>query len=133
MHELSICQALLAQVEEIANREDALSVDRIRVQVGPLAGVVAELLEHAFSIARAGTAAAEAELVIDALPVRIRCTQCGTETEATPNRLLCGKCGDFRTQLLSGDELLLASVELTRQEREDHPVPHARPDLMSAG
>ena len=133
MHELSICQALLTQVEEIARREDALRVDCIRIQVGPLAGVVAELLEHAFSIARAGTIAAQAELLIDSLPVRIRCTQCGAETEATPNRLLCGNCGDFRTRLLSGDELLLASVELTRPEAKDHPAPHARPELLSAG
>jgi hydrogenase nickel incorporation protein HypA/HybF len=133
MHELSVCQALLSQVEEIARREDALTVDCIRLQVGPLAGVVAELLVHAFSIARAGTIAAEAELVIDSLPVRIRCSQCGAETDALPNRLLCGTCGDFRTQLLSGDELVLASVELTLPEGKDHPLPHSRPGLASTG
>lgn len=133
MHELSICQGLLSQVEEIARRENAISVERIRLQVGPLAGVVAELLEHAFSIARAGSIAAQAELVIDSLPVRVRCIQCGAESEARPNRLLCGECGDFRTQLLSGDELVLASIELTRPEGNEQPAHRPEPDLLSAG
>jgi hydrogenase nickel incorporation protein HypA/HybF len=28
------------------------------------------------------------------------------------NRLLCGACGDWHTQVIGGDELLLESVEL---------------------
>ncbi len=118
MHELSVCQGLLSQVDEIARREHAQHVDLIRLRIGPLSGVEPELLQQAFGIARAGTIAAEAVLDIQTLPVRIRCTRCGTETEASPNRLLCGQCGDYRTQLLSGDELLLASVELTRSTEE---------------
>ena len=121
MHELSVCQALLEQVEEIARREAAVRVDVIRLHLGPLAGVVPDLLAQAFSIARAGTIAEDAELTIESLPIRIRCIECGAETEATPNRLLCGECGDYRTQLLSGDELLLASVELIRAEAERRP------------
>lgn len=116
MHELAICQGLLTQVEEIAQRENAARVELIRLRIGPLSGVVPELLEQAFTIARAGTIAEAAELVIENLPVRIRCTRCGSEGEAPPNRLLCAECGDFRTQLLGGDELLLASVELTRRK-----------------
>jgi hydrogenase nickel incorporation protein HypA/HybF len=119
MHELSVCQGLLGQVDEIARRERALRVDRITLRVGPLSGVVPELLQQAFEIARAGSVAARAELHIENLPVRVRCTRCGAETDALPNRLLCGSCGDYRTRLLSGDELLLASVELTREETED--------------
>ena len=32
------------------------------------------------------------------------------------NRLICGACGDWHTQLLSGDELILESVELQMPE-----------------
>jgi hydrogenase nickel incorporation protein HypA/HybF len=125
MHELAVCQGLLSQVDEIALRENAQRVDLIRLRIGPLSGVVPELLRQAFSIARAGTVAADAELAIEALPVRIRCTRCGAESDARPNRLLCGSCGDYRTQLLSGDELLLASVELTRSaENEPEETNH---------
>ncbi len=112
MHELSVCQAMLAQVETIAAREKARSVASITIRIGPLSGVVPDLLQQAFTIARAGTLAAEAELVTEVQPIRIRCLECDAESEAKPNRLLCGACGGYRTQVISGDELLLASVEL---------------------
>jgi hydrogenase nickel incorporation protein HypA/HybF len=44
--------------------------------------------------------------------LRVRCRACGTETTPVPNRLVCGACGDWRTDLLAGDEMLLLSVEL---------------------
>jgi hydrogenase nickel incorporation protein HypA/HybF len=116
MHELSVCQALLQQVTEIAQRESAHRVTCIHLQIGPLSGVVPELLEQAFSIARAGTIAAQAELVSEPQSIRVRCSQCGAESDASVSRLVCGVCGDYRTHLISGDELLLASVELQREE-----------------
>jgi hydrogenase nickel incorporation protein HypA/HybF len=112
----------LDQVEDIARREDAVRVDVIRLHLGPLSGVVPELLAQAFSVARAGTMAEDAELAIESLPIRIRCSECGVESEAAPNRLLCDACGGYRTQLLSGDELVLASVELVRAEPENRPL-----------
>ena len=82
--------------------------------MGPLSGVEAQLLKHAYPVASAGTVAEGAELVIEDLPVRIKCSQCGEESEARPNKLVCNSCGDWRTKVISGDELLLMSVELER-------------------
>lgn len=115
MHELAVCQALIDQVEEIALRERADQVLSIHLGIGPLSGVEPRLLEQAFSIARAGGVAASAELLIDNLPVQVSCDQCGQTTDALPARLLCGACGNWRTRLVSGDELQLLHVELVRQ------------------
>lgn len=112
MHELSVCWQLLQQVEAVARQHGARSVSRIHLRLGPLSGIEAPLLTQAFTVARAGSVAAQAELVAETLPVRVRCTACGVESEVPPNRLVCGVCGDWRTELLSGDELLLVSVEL---------------------
>ena len=112
MHELSVCQALLRQVETIAQEHEASGVEKIVLRIGPLAGVEPRLLQDAFPIARAGTVADGAKLVIEALPLRVRCDSCGAESDAAPNRLLCGACGDWHTRVISGDEMLLASVEL---------------------
>jgi hydrogenase nickel incorporation protein HypA/HybF len=80
--------------------------------VGPLAGVEAQLLERAYELARAGTVAAEATLEIEATPIRVVCRVCGAHSEVQPQRIVCGACGDWRTHLESGDELILAQVEL---------------------
>ena len=116
MHELSVCQALVRQLDDIVLREHALSITQVVVRIGPLSGVEAQLLRHAFPLASAGTPAANAELVLETLPIRVSCEHCGAESEATVNRLICGVCGDYHTRLLSGDELLLAQVELERDE-----------------
>lgn len=119
MHELAVCQALIDQVEQIALDERAAQVLSIHLGIGPLSGVEARLLQQAFSIARAGGVAAEAELVINSLPLQVSCDQCGQTTDALPARLLCGACGNWRTRLVSGDELQLQHVELIRQTAND--------------
>lgn len=122
MHELAICQALMNQVESIAAERNAHSVVSIVVGMGPLSGVEAQLLKHAYPVASAGTVAEGAELVIENLPVRIKCTQCGSESDALPNKLVCKACGDWRTTLISGDELMLMRVELeTAAEQAGKP------------
>jgi len=124
MHELSVCQALLEQVEQVAADHGAERVERIRVRIGPLSGVEADLLASAYSIAAAGTIAEGAVLDIEPAPVRVHCMTCGAETDATPNRLLCGACGDWHTRLVSGDELLLASLELAVPDDEPEDLMH---------
>lgn len=116
MHELAVCQALIRQLDEIAHNEQATRIAKVVVHIGPLSGVEAQLLRQAYSIASAGTPAAQAELVLESLPIRVQCERCGAETAATVNRLLCGECGDYHTRLLGGDELLLAQVELEPAE-----------------
>jgi hydrogenase nickel incorporation protein HypA/HybF len=118
MHEFAVCQDMLQQIESIATKEQASAVDIVTVRIGPLSGIEAHLLSQAFPLAAAGTVAEEAELVIEALPIKVKCQQCGAETEAKPNRLICGQCGDYHTQLLSGDEMLLASLELVKEPQE---------------
>jgi hydrogenase nickel incorporation protein HypA/HybF len=111
MHELAVCQALLTEVERVAGRTAAGPLARILVRVGPLSGVEPRLLERAFSVARAGTAAAGAELCVEDAPIRVRCLECQRESVATANRLLCGHCGHWRTDVVSGDELTLQRLE----------------------
>jgi hydrogenase nickel incorporation protein HypA/HybF len=112
VHELSVCQALLAQVAEIAADRGASAVVRITVEVGPLCGIEPVLLVNAFYAARTGSCAADAWLSIETSVVRVCCLTCGAASEVAPNRLLCAACGGYRTQVIEGDALRLRRVEL---------------------
>lgn len=114
MHELAICHALMQQVENISAENHAQQVISIVIGMGPLSGVEAQLLEHAYPIASAGTVAEGAELIIRNLPVRVSCKQCSKESEVPANKLLCSHCGNWKTTLVSGDELMLISLELDK-------------------
>jgi hydrogenase nickel incorporation protein HypA/HybF len=123
MHELAICQALLSQVEEIAQQNRAVRVTRIDLKIGPLSGVVPVLLQRTFLVARHGTLAEEAVLATEEMPPRVRCQGCGMESVVPTNKLLCPNCGDYHTTLLGGDELILASLELQTEDSSYEPLP----------
>jgi len=113
MHELSVCLSLLQQMETIAKERNAARIEKIFLRVGPLSGIEPALLRNAYPLAVAGTIAADAELLIDTSDVVVSCTQCGAETTVRPNRLICSGCGDFRTRVISGDELILQRLEMS--------------------
>ena len=128
MHELAICQALIEQVEAIARERLARRVDTVCVSIGPLSGVEPRLLEQAFPVASAGSVADGARLELDCRPLRVSCQQCGRVTDALPSRLICGHCGDWHTDLVSGDELILSRVELLQDDSETDAPEHAVPE-----
>lgn len=120
MHELAICESVLRQVLAIAAAHGARRVGRICLTIGPLAGVEPHLLLSAFPLVAAGTLCAAAEIQMATAAVRVECSICGASSGARPNRLLCAACGAWRVALISGDEMLLSSVELfeTVQSRQ---------------
>jgi len=112
MHELSVCQALLTQVGEIARNSGADAVERITIEWGPLSGIEPVLLRDAFAVMSARGAAAGSILVIKPIAIQVACTECGARSETRPNRLVCTTCGSFRTRVMAGDELRLMRVEM---------------------
>ena len=50
MHELSLVQGLLSQLQTLAQQHSAISISRVRVEVGPFAGIVIDSFQFAFDI-----------------------------------------------------------------------------------
>ena len=123
MHELAICQALVEQIELVGKRQEG-RVTRVLVSIGPLSGVEGTLLTTAYPLACAGTRAEGSALICEETPVRIRCSSCRGETAASANRLVCGLCGDWRTELITGDELLLKSIEFAIGDKPESECAH---------
>ena len=112
MHELSVCQGLLQQLAPISAKNDG-EVSEIHLRIGPLSGVEPTLLRSAFSIAQKQSVAPQAKLIIEHSALMVRCGQCETESEVSVNDLRCRQCANQQTQLISGDELLLVSVQFS--------------------
>ena len=110
MHEFSIVQALMQQVEAQAAARRATRVTRIEVRIGEQSGVDPHLLDRAYGVYRRGTIAERAPLAMTVVPVRWDCPRCGAAIPAG-TRLTCRSCG-APARLIEGDELLLDRIEM---------------------
>jgi hydrogenase nickel incorporation protein HypA/HybF len=111
MHELSIAQALVTQIEDAARDADGTVVSA-RIIVGGLSGVDAEALRFAFPIASEGTRISDTRLDIEEDPAIIACNTCGERT--TPDFPLphCTACDSIDVTIEGGQHLMLASIEM---------------------
>jgi hydrogenase nickel incorporation protein HypA/HybF len=112
MHELSIA----ASIVEIAGRHAAgRRVAKVTVKVGHLRQVVPSALAFSFEVVAAGTAVEGAELEIEAVPAIGVCRQCRAESQLHAFPLQCQACGGFDLQIVTGEELVVESLELEEE------------------
>lgn len=112
MHELSIAMSLVEMATEEAERRGA-RVRALHLRLGPLSGVVKDALVSAYDLASEGTPIGGAVLVIDEVPVTVRCEVCREDRETRPHEWFsCVVCGTPARDVLSGRELELRALEL---------------------
>jgi hydrogenase nickel incorporation protein HypA/HybF len=113
MHELSIALSILDAAGEEAHKHGDVRVRAVHLKLGPLAGVVKEALVSAFEMARADTPLADADLVIEDIPVRIRCSQCRADRPIVSlQEFACAECGTASADVVQGRELELVALEV---------------------
>ncbi len=119
MHELAIAQNVLDVVLEEVRRHGLVRVTSIRLQVGALAAVVPDALTFCFEMVSQQTMAAGARLDIDTIPVVLRCARCLEIFTVDDNKFLCPQCQEPVIDLVSGRELLVASIEGETGDEDD--------------
>jgi len=112
VHELSIISGLFDALLEKAGEHGAREVTLVKLRVGKLSGVVPELLESAFDMYKKGTIAEKAKLMIEEIPLRIRCRTCGAEMRSDEFAFVCTSCRGTDIEILEGTELFLEKIEL---------------------
>jgi hydrogenase nickel incorporation protein HypA/HybF len=108
MHELAITQSV---VEAVTDRTGSAPVERVRVRIGRLAGVVPDAMRFCFELVTAGTPLEDAVLEFEQPEGRGRCRTCGGDLVLADLILLCA-CGSADVEVLAGRELAVASVVL---------------------
>ena len=112
MHELSLAQALVDQVEAICEKEHADAVLSVTVNVGALSGVNRESFEFAYPLAAEGTRLKGATLKIEETPVGVTCGECGQRSQPALDDIRCMQCGSRRVEITAGRDFVIQSVEL---------------------
>jgi hydrogenase nickel incorporation protein HypA/HybF len=119
MHELSIAMAIVEQASEVVQSRGGGRVHAIHVRVGPLSGVVKDALEFSWQAACEGTPIDGALLLIEDVPIVMRCSVCNAECEvSSPQDLRCAVCASpaYPWELVHGNELELTSMEIDEDD-----------------
>ncbi len=114
MHEFSLVQALMGQLDELAREHGKNHVVRVTMEIGPLAGVVIDSFRFGFeALAPESPLTKGAELVIMQPGVNYRCLDCEHEELKRSKRPVgCPECGSNNLFPNGGDELILQQVEM---------------------
>jgi hydrogenase nickel incorporation protein HypA/HybF len=121
MHELSLCRAIAATVEQArAGRV----VEVVSLQVGQLRQVVPDTLQYCWTLVTVDSALAGSRLVIDHVPVRLSCRDCAAQTRVQHALVLvCAECGGAAVDVVAGEEFMITSIDVRPAEstpnRED--------------
>jgi hydrogenase nickel incorporation protein HypA/HybF len=113
MHELSIVSSIVDTVTESLAAYPGARVVEVRLRVGALASVVEDSLQFCYGIATEGTALAGSRLVVNVLPVVVRCGPCGRDVELEGvQSFRCPLCGEPAMDLKQGRELEIEAIEI---------------------
>ena len=112
MHELSIAQAILDRVADEVRRHPGARPRLVGVKIGEISGVACDALAFGFEVLVKDTPWEPLRLEIDFRPRRHRCRACHREFAVSGFDTACPGCGSLGTELVSGDEMDLAFIEV---------------------
>lgn len=119
MHEMSIVQALIEQVEaEVEKAGPGGHVVGLDLVVGRLSGVNADSIRFAFEVLSSGTILEGASLRVREPAAYSECRACGTRVEIDELTMACPACGSGEIVIAGGRDLLLQSIEVETNEDE---------------
>ena len=112
MHEITLCQNVIGQLEAAANREKFSTVKKIWLDIGALSHVTEEAMRFAFDIVTKDTLATNAILEIRKIPAQGHCERCHKISAMTQRYEPCSECGNFPLVVVSGEELRIKNIEV---------------------
>jgi hydrogenase nickel incorporation protein HypA/HybF len=113
MHELSIALSILDVAAEEAAKQAGARVRAVHLRLGLLSGVVQRALLSAFEMAREDSPLVGAELIVEEVPIRIRCPRCQAERPVVSiQELVCSECGAASAEVTQGRELEVVALEI---------------------
>ncbi len=115
MHELPVTERILDVILSHVKRNQVRKVVRVNLRVGELSDLEDEWIQHYFSYLAKDTEAAEAQLVIERVPVVISCNHCSHQFQVdikSLKEIQCPECGEKKGSIVSGKEYYIKDMEV---------------------
>ncbi len=112
MHEMTICESIIGQLEDERILRGFDTVKRVRLEIGMLSCLDPDALRYAFEISTRDTFLEGAVLEIDRPPGQAKCLDCGAETQVSNRLDTCPVCGGAHLDASGGSQMRLIEMEI---------------------
>ncbi|HDZ90961.1 MAG: hydrogenase maturation nickel metallochaperone HypA [Deltaproteobacteria bacterium] len=112
MHEMSIAQSLLDIIREEMQKNNARILRSVSLDIGQLSAIVPESLSFCFEVMTSGTELEGAQLIMNMVPLRGVCRDCGREFEIRDYAFECPHCSGPHIDTVSGQGLSIVEMEV---------------------
>ena len=112
MHELGITENIISIAVSHGEKEGATKILSISLKIGELTQLVDDSIRFYFEQLSEGTIAEGAELEFEIMPIRVRCSKCGSEKEASDYNFNCPSCGQICVEFIGGREMEVENIEI---------------------
>jgi hydrogenase nickel incorporation protein HypA/HybF len=112
MHEFSLAQNILEIAEEAVEKNKAVRVVVLNLEIGSLASVEIPALETALEIIQKDTVLENSKINIVIISAKAVCNTCHIEFEPKDIIAPCPSCENFGMKILCGKELIVKSIEI---------------------
>lgn len=112
MHEVSLCQSILAILQEKGAALEAKKIVSVRLEAGSLVAVEPDIMQLAFRAVSKGSLAEGAKLMIEEQQAMGYCANCQQETAIQNYFDGCPLCGQYGLTITQGETLTVLSMEI---------------------
>jgi len=110
MHEMAIVDNMMQVAESEAKTHQLRTVEKVKIIIGELSGVVPEILQTCWQMAAENTILDNAVLELEKKPAIALCRQCEAHFNFKEN-FLCPHCNGGVERIISGKELYIDFIE----------------------
>ena len=113
MHELGIVQSILDIIEQQMKIHSAKRLVRAELEFGVMTAVMPDAIQFAFEALSKDSPVEGAELVINVVPIKAICLNCGHEPTLDTYTPFCPVCSTGVLNIVQGkDEMRIVSIEI---------------------
>ncbi|MBC7247379.1 MAG: hydrogenase maturation nickel metallochaperone HypA [Actinobacteria bacterium] len=112
MHELGVTESIAGIVLRHAAMNGATRVVRVNIKLGELTGIVDHYVSFYWDMVTKDTVAQGAELNFIKVPTVAHCSRCDEDFHIQEFDLTCPRCGEIASDIVSGREFLVESIEI---------------------
>ncbi|MDI6645121.1 MAG: hydrogenase maturation nickel metallochaperone HypA [Methanobacteriaceae archaeon] len=123
MHELSMADAMIKTVIEVAEKNDAQEITEVSIELGEMTLLNPEQLKFMIEVLSEDTLLEGAEIIIETIPLEIKCQSCGYSGKTSSDELdhyapiiNCPECESMELEIITGRECNVKSIKIEKSD-----------------